>query len=289
MNMNKTLLAATLAAATLGVSSSAMALTFTDGAFTGSTDLTGTITVPVATNYWQWAAGDAISYASIPVTQLTNSYKTLTLPAASNLALLVGQTKQATVGNAATPMNPQIALKDAKGNVLTPVWVGTGNTGKGTITLPVTAADGSTALGSMVINVQAGAIFAQYSKVNNTNYQHPAFSDLSGAVLYGKFALPVSAGAMNNPSSIESWLGSLGVTKTLASLLQDLNQSSGSSLPWGSSLPVAGWSFSSPGDSNGGAYGLGIAQGDNIVVNFTNPVTASTVWKAPLKMTVTYI
>ncbi|TMU66013.1 hypothetical protein FGA82_31905, partial [Pseudomonas fluorescens] len=94
MNKNKSLLVAALAAAAFGGASSAMALTFTDGDFTGSVDISGTVTVPQAANHWQWAAGDPINFPSILVTQMDSTYKILTLPAATNLPLLVGQTIQ---------------------------------------------------------------------------------------------------------------------------------------------------------------------------------------------------
>ncbi|AMS13786.1 hypothetical protein A3218_05545 [Pseudomonas chlororaphis] len=289
MNMNQSLLVAALAAATFGGTSSAMALTFTDGGFTGSVDISGTVDVPVATNQWQWAAGDAISFASIPVTQMTNSYKTLTLPATANLPLLVGQTKAATIGNAGNVgINPQIAFTDAAGATVTPVWENTDNTGKGTITLPVTAADGTTALGNMTMTVKVGAVRAVVTTVNN--FLESTHTTNTGVELYGGVAQPsAAAGALATGSISATWNAALGA-KTDTDLRDQLNTASGLSLTtWGSDSSTAAFGFNAPSEYYSGTYGLGIAQGDNITVHFTNPVTVNTTWKAPLKMTVTYL
>lgn len=291
MNMNKSLLAAAMAAAILGGGSSAMALTFTDGNFTGSVDISGTVTVPVAVNQWQWAAGDAISFASIPVTQMTNSYKTLTVPAASNLPLLVGQTKAATVGNAGSSgINPQISFTNATGTTVTPVWENAGNTGKGTITLPVTAADGTTVLGSMSIHVKVGGLRGQQLPDKKT-YLDTTYSTPATPQLYGSTALPSqAAGTLATYVLGTAWTSILG-GKTDTDLLAQLNAASGYNVAtWSGAGTISpGAYFTGPNIFYAGAYGLGIAQGDNIVVNFTNPVTANTTWKAPLKMMVTYL
>jgi len=268
-----------------------MALTFGDGNFNGGVDISGTVTVPEAINHWQWAAGDAISFASIPVTQMTNGYKTLTLPAASNLPLLVGQTTAATVGNAGgAQMNPQIAFTDATGATVTPAWTSTGNTGKGTITLPVTAGDGTTPLGSMTMTVKVGAVKAAQSGGDGGTELTSSFTLHSSLELYGGVAQPsVSAGVLTTGTAAATWNTALGA-KTDAELLAQLNA--------GSNMNHVGWSldgiktagyFNLPDWYYSGTYGLGIAQGDTIVVNFNNPVATPTIWKAPLKMTVSYL
>ncbi|MCP1489794.1 hypothetical protein J3D48_006204 [Pseudomonas fluorescens] len=290
MKMNKTLLITVLAAAAFGGgASSAMALTFTDGQFTGSVDISGTVTVPESTNQWQWAAGDAISFASLPVTHMTDGYKTLTLAAASNLPLLVGQTKAATVGNAGSVgLNPQIAFKDATDTTVTPVWDNTGNTGKGTVTLRVTAADGTTALGSMSMKVKVGGIRA--SNVDATNsFLNSIYEKPTGGTLYGLGALPSQSGILTTAASAATWNNTLGA-KSDTDLLGQLNAASShnvAALQYVSAIQTVG--FDTPAAYFSGTYGLGIAQGDNIVVTFDNPVTTPTIWKAPLKMTVTYL
>ncbi|AMS16479.1 hypothetical protein A3218_19950 [Pseudomonas chlororaphis] len=286
MKTNKLYMA--VAAVALGLSSHAMALTFTDGNLTGGVDIGGDIAVPVATNQWQWAAGDAISFPSIHVTQMTNSYKTLTLPATANLPLLVGQTKAATIGNAGNAgINPQIAFTDAAGATVTPVWDNADNTGNGTITLPVTAADGTTALGSMSMKVKVGAIGA-YSTSNGSAI-YSTYST-TGVELYGAAALPSSAaGVMSTGSVAAAWNASLG-SKTATDLFGQTHTSAGNtSTAWDKNSSVSPFVFNNPGSYYSGTYGLGIAQGDDIVVNFTNPVTVTTAWKSALKVTVTYL
>lgn len=291
--MKKTILAVALTAATLGVSTGAMALTFTDGDFDGTINIGGDITPPVSTNYWQWAAGDAISISS-QHTEMTNDYKTLTYPAASNLTLLVGQTKQATWGDAIGPISPQITYQDAAGNTITPVWSTTGNTGKGTMTLPVTAEDGSTPLGSMTMDVQVASATLLVSPANHPDTQLASnYFEVSGLYvnMYGPNALPTSSSAVMSTGNLAmSWLNTLGVTKTVTDFLNDLGTVTGQTYtsPGTDGIHPAN-PFTNPSYAYTGAYGLGIAQGDNIVVNFTNPVTVSTTWKAPLKISVTYI
>ncbi|AMS13787.1 hypothetical protein A3218_05550 [Pseudomonas chlororaphis] len=290
MKTNKLYMA--VAAVALGLSSHAMALTFTDGNLTGGVDIGGDIAVPVATNQWQWAAGDAISFPSIHVTQMTNSYKTLTLPATANLPLLVGQTKAATIGNAGNAgINPQIAFTDAAGATVTPVWENTGNTGKGTITLPVTAADGTTALGNMTMTVKVGALRAGIEIASTTaTLLDSMYTGTATQQFYGQFAQPsTAAGVLSNGSSAAAWNAVLGA-HSATDLLAQLNTAKGSNnTAWRFDSSGAALGFNTPAWYFSGTYGLGIAQGDDIVVNFTNPVTVTTAWKSALKATVTYL
>ncbi|MBP4002556.1 hypothetical protein [Pseudomonas koreensis] len=290
MTMTKSLLTAALAAATLGVAASTMALTFTDGGLTGSIEINGTVDAATSTNYWQWAAGDAISFPAIPVTQMTNNYKTLTLHAASNLPLLVGQTKAATMGSFGNVgLNPQITFTNAAGFRLTPVWDNTGNTGTGTITLPVTAADGITELGSMSMRVKVGAVRAETVMANGTTELFSTSVTVgSDVTLYGEEVQPSPAGALATGSSAAGWNAVLGA-KSSTDLRDQLNAASG--------LSTTTWAVDSLSNARGfsslnyysGSYGLGIAQGADIVVTFTDPITVTTFWKAPLNMMVTYL
>ncbi|MCP1489795.1 hypothetical protein J3D48_006205 [Pseudomonas fluorescens] len=279
-----------LAAAALGLSSNAMALTFTDRDFTGGVEIGGDITVPIATNFWQWASGDAITLDQDVVT-LTNDYKTMTVPATSDLPLLVGQTKAPTVGNAGSVgLNPRIAFTDAAGDAVTPVWDNTGNTGKGTITLKVTAADGTTTLGNMSMKVKAAGTAGYISPTLNVSALQ-VFTASSQQV-FGEYALPTAtAGLLLNGVTATSWANSLGGTKTGEIFMAELNTASGMTrTSWTNTGTVAfNREFNSPDQYYVGAYGLGIAEGDNIVVSFTNPVTVTTLWKAALKATVTYL
>jgi hypothetical protein len=286
MKMNKLYMA--VAAVGLGLSSHAMALTFSDGDFSGGVDISGDITVPVATNQWQWASGDAITLDQ-NVVAMTNSYKTMTISATSNLPLLVGQTKAATVGNAGNAgVNPQIAFTDAAGGAVTPVWDNAGNTGKGTITLPVTAADGMTALGSMSMKVKAGGMIA--GAISTHLYTNSIYTTNAAVELYGHTALPsAGAGVLTNGVVAAAWATSLGA-ETSENIMAQLNTANSTGFStWNNNSRVPSNGFNDPSRYYSGTYGLGIAQGDNIVVSFTNPVTVDTIWKAPLKMTVTYL
>ncbi|MDI2145874.1 hypothetical protein KBJ94_27905 [Pseudomonas sp. ITA] len=287
MKMNKFYVA--VATAALGLSSHAMALTFTDGNFTGGVDIGGDIAVPVATNQWQWAAGDAINFASTPVTQMTNSFKTLTIPVNANLPLLVGQTKAATPGNAGNAgLNPQIVFTNAAGGSVTPVWDNTGDSGKGTISVPVTADDGTTALGSMNIKVKVGATRAGLAGA--TVFIQSTSNISTGVGLYGPTALPsATVGVLLDGTTAAAWNAALGAVPATA-LLAQANTAAGTSYTT-FTLNNRGQatSFGDPGQYYTGTYGLGIAQGDSITVNFTNPVTATTSWKSALKATVTYL
>ncbi|MBP3996450.1 hypothetical protein [Pseudomonas koreensis] len=282
-----------VAAVALGLSSNAMALTFTDGGFTGGVDIGGDVTVPEAVNHWQWAAGDAISFASSPATQMTNAYKTLTLPAASNLPLLVGQTSAATAGNPGNVgLSPQIAFTDAAGATVTPVWDTTGNTGKGNITLPVTAADGTTALGSMTMRVKVGAVRAAQS-IPTPSLLYSYYSSDSATVLFGHAAQPLAAnGALPTGTIAAQWNTDLGA-KTVTDLRDQLSAASGVTITtWNADATAnasAGGAFDRPDSYYSGTYGLGIAQGDSLTVNFNNPVTVTTQWKSALKAIVTHL
>ncbi|MDI2145873.1 hypothetical protein KBJ94_27900 [Pseudomonas sp. ITA] len=288
MNINK--IYAAVATVALGLSPHAFALSFTDGNLTGGVDFGGDVTVPVSTNQWQWATGNAINFASTQVTQMTNGFKTLTVPATTNLPLLVGQTKAATIGSLAGGIDPQIAFTDAAGTAVVPTWDTSGNTGKGTLTLPVTAADGTTALGSMILKVKVGGVKAATDTAGTSVTLTSTNSRGTGTSLFGTVAQPsAGAGALATGTTGAGWNNALGANADTI-LLSQLNTANGkNATTWGVNTQAVATGFTDPGWYYSGTYGLGIAQGDTIVVNFTNPVSANTTWKAPLKVTVTYL
>ncbi|WP_270827337.1 hypothetical protein [Aeromonas sp. Y318-1] len=286
MSMNKTLLAVALA--TAGLSANVMALSFTDGDFNGSVDIGGTITVPTATNQWQWATGSGLDTFTHSVTVMTNGYKTLTIPMTADTPLLVGQTKAATVGAVGgVGITPRISLMQADGT--TPVAItykGTAD-GKGDMTLPVV--DGATptnVLGSAVVNVKvAGLGVYRYNGVVGATSGH----DKDGLSAF-RGAIPTAIGAAI-PSEVgaSTWIASLG-GHDISALTGQLTTLSGvDSSVITEHNGVSTVSMAYPDAIYSGAYGLGIASGDNIVVNFTNPVAAETQWKARLNIAVTYL
>ncbi len=286
INMNKKLLVIALAAA--GLSANAMALTFNDGELNGGVDVGGTITVPVATNQWQWATGDALSAFSHNVVQMTNNYKTLTITMAADSPLLVGQTKAATVGAVGgVGITPRISLMQADGT--TPVVINYGSTanGKGSMSLQVVdSATPTTVLGSAVVNVKTAALVS----FHNPGDPYVVIGSLEQVVdsPFGA-AAPMDRSSAMPVAQADSWVLALG-GKGGDVQVADANTLMGTSLPRVNAADgYSRMSFGNPGATYGGAYGLGIASGDNIVVNFTNPITATTNWKAPLNVAVTYL
>lgn len=285
MNMNKTLLAVALA--TAGLSANVMALTFTDGPFNGSVDIGGTITVPTA-NQWQWAGGEGLNTYTHSVTWMTNNHKTLTIPMAADTALLVGQTKAATVGGVG--ITPHISFMQADGTTPAVItYKGTAD-GKGVMRLQVVdTTTPTTVLGAATVNVKVAGVGMVQTATGVTwtgsvaaNNPWTLFASASMAVP------PVPADALSALDAI-AWIQAMG-GKGRADLINDLVAVSG--------LAAAVNHVGSPGDfvfANNpsevfsGIYALGIAAGDEIVVDFDAPVAAETQWKAPLNIAVSYL
>ncbi|TMU70479.1 hypothetical protein FGA82_28040 [Pseudomonas fluorescens] len=214
----------------------------------------------------------------------------MTIPVASNLPLLVGQTTAATIGNPGNAgVNPQIALTTATGAAVTPLWDTTGNSGKGTITLPVTAADGTTVLGSMSMKVKVGGIRAVLVSGNGNVALQSTHTESGGTDLYGAVAQsPSAAGSLGLGSIAAAWNEALGAYSANV-LLAQLNTASGRTATYTHDNQQLAFGFGNSAEYYAGTYGLGVAQGDNITVNFTNPVTNTTTWKTSLKATITYL
>ncbi|MFQ2048369.1 hypothetical protein ACK34J_05375 [Aeromonas veronii] len=284
--MNKTLLAVALA--TAGLSANVMALSFTDGDFNGSVDIGGTITVPTATNQWQWATGSGLDTFTHSVTVMTNGYKTLTIPVAADTPLLVGQTKAATVGKVGgLGITPQIRFMQADG--ITPVTITYNGTpsGKGVMSLPVVdSVTPTTVLGSAVLNVKAGGAFAVSSSDGLiVDIRSVVYDGGAGRVFGVDF--PGVADGIATGYQAASWAESLGAhsADAMVGQVQTLIPTATTK----KEVTIHGDSMNSPSRFFSGSYGLGIASGDNIVVNFTNPVAAETQWKARLNIAVTYL
>lgn len=292
MNMNKTLLAVALA--TAGLSANVMALSFSDGNFNGSVDIGGTITVSLATNQWQWAAGEGLDAHKHAVTVMTNNHQTLTIPMAADTPLLVGQTKAATVGAVGgVGLTPQISFMQADG--ITPAaitWGGTAD-GKGVMELQVVdGAAPTTALGTADVHVKAGGakLYSLATGVDPLNDYYLAMaSTYGGAGLFGASAIPPAYADAIPSSDAYPWIEALGATRTQLAQAQDVIALSGYPTTTPSLYPTfPSTSFDMPSAIYTGAYGLGIAAGDEIVVNFDAPVATETQWKAPLNIAVTY-
>lgn len=288
MNMNKTLLAVALA--TAGLSANVMALTFTDGNFNGSVDIGGTITVPVATNQWQWAAGTGLNAYTHAVTVMTNNYKTLTIPVAADTALLVGQTKAATVGAVGgVGITPRISFMQADGTTPAVITYNGTADGKGVMSLQVVNSTTPTAvLGSAVVNVKAAGV--GYSQTSSGDTWNGSVAAAGPVTLFQTASNPtprVAADALT-PNPAIAWTEALGL-KGRALMIADMVALSGISAGVDHLGAAGDFGFSAPAEIFSGSYGLGIAAGDKIVVNFTNPVAAETNWKAPLNIAVTYL
>ncbi|EFR2206998.1 hypothetical protein HZM62_004129 [Salmonella enterica] len=291
--MKKTILSVALAAATLGVTGSAMALTFTDGAFNGGVDFSGDITVPVATNQWQWAAGDAVNY-NHAVTALTDGYKTLTVVADKNLPLLVGQTKAATIGApGGVGITPTIKLFQADGT--TPVTINfndSTNSGKGILSLDIVDANTSAKIGTTTMSVKAaGTLAGQQTTAGSILHISSIGNVAADPKNLFAGAIPANPEAfMQSGTASAAWAKTLGATVDSADMISQIAKITGTTkTAYDSDTFNTGRTIDNVSAAFSGSYGLGIAQGDSVVMKFTNPVSANTKWKSSLKATVSYL
>ncbi|MCX8980967.1 hypothetical protein NLN92_23535 [Citrobacter portucalensis] len=286
--MKKNLIS-TLVLASLMTASAAYAAT--SGNYSGTQTFSGQVTVPTAQNQWEWATGPAITLTTAKTSELTANGTVLTQAATANTLLLAGQTKTVSIGSTTVTMRPKIELQNADNTAVTIDFSGaTANNGKGVLRLKVTDDAGTKNLGEITLNVKAAGVgfYGETTATNPVVKNYPLLSNTTQTNSILQAALPASATAAMTTSAAETWLSALGVTQTASKLLGNYNQNLART-----AVATAGAADAQEADKSdvyyGATYGLGVAQGDNYVVTFSNPVTTNTKWKSALKINLTYM
>lgn len=249
----------------------------------GQIAIGGTITVEnIYDDLWQWKLGDAINLSNTS-TEMTNDNKTLTVTMADRKPLLVGKSeafKTATVGMGASP---SISFTDADNNKVELVTPTTSSNGEAVLTLPIKGQDQSR-IGSLTLNVQALGVY--YSAASsNPGYSAPRkmVAPNVGNIFYG--GLPSKNSSSINSSTHLNQIAQDGGW-TISEMKSKYDTYTNTSNSW---APMAGTSASS-GNAFAAvySYSMAIPAGQQLVADFTSPVTTTTQWSAPLNIAITY-
>ncbi|QPR27071.1 hypothetical protein I6G97_11520 [Edwardsiella hoshinae] len=302
--MKKTLIALALAAT--GVSSGAYAaaqnLTWTPGEINRPNAFSLGGTFYSANHFngeWQWAVGGNLSGFNNKLSDIsdTNGVYTMPVAVAADAPILLGMTKKAFGSPLASGVGaiPQISFKGANSQSahLTP----SATPGQGTITIPLMQ-NGST--GATATQLGTAKFTVKYAGVSLDGIFTSATGPVTVQSLY-------SAGATSGiffgglPAAQNEVLASSSAAQNLIAKFSGPAQSD-----LVSQITTALTGLTNPTVSNtttavqentqhngttevfAAAYALGIEKGQNIELTFTSKPTATTEWKAPLQIEVSY-
>ncbi|HGE9215371.1 MULTISPECIES: fimbrial protein [Escherichia] len=277
MKMKKTLIA--LAVAISAVSGAAHA--WTTGDFNDSFEINGTITAEQYNDKWEWMVGDGLSFQNT-IKDMTEDGKILTITQDKPTPILLGRTKEAfaapTSGVGAIPL---ISFSDYENQ---PVDLeSTGESNKGFFNLPMTDGEGNK-LGDVKVNVTAAGLLSYSEKKTNLVGVASVISNENAKIYNGGLVSSVTSSGHVASGLVEKF-GNYNHSALLSQLKKvypDLGKQV--SQVYAKSTDMV----NTNGDVMASSYALGIDQGQTIEATFTNPVTTTTQWSAPLNVAVTY-
>ncbi|AOV97500.1 hypothetical protein A9798_11425 [Edwardsiella hoshinae] len=300
--MKKTLIALALAAT--GVSSGAYAtLNWQTGAISGQAFTLGG-TFYSANHFngkWQWAVGTGLSGFNNKLSDVvtTGSTHKITIPVTTATYILLGKTQNAFGSPLASGVGaiPQITFKGADNNNVS-LTAGT-TPGQGTITIPLMPGGNgasTTVLGTAKFNISYAGLGLDGSRANSTA--------TTGAVTVTSL---YSAGATSGiffgglPAAQDKVLASASAAQNLIAKFSGPAQTdlvsqittalTGLTAPTVNKATTAGQENTQHDGTTSvfaAAYALGFDANQTIELTFTNKPTATTEWKAPLQIEVSY-
>lgn len=272
--------------------SSVSAMAWQVGDFDGQIDIGGTIEKEQFSQQWQWRVGNALSFNN-NWNELTGDGKdTLILRVTEPKGLLYGETVKAIdTGGHSSGALPQIKFADFENNPVELNQDDSSANGTGYLTLPITKVDDNSQIGNLKVNVTSiGIAVGQDANNKKARVVSLKASGASKALYGGLFSKSFDDGYSDS--------GKLSVfgAKNRDQLLQQL-QSTSSLTGFPGGWHTGSWSqeldftHNSAGMNKGIAsvsYVLGVEQGQTLDATFTAPITSTTEWSAPLKVSVTY-
>ncbi|ELS9957823.1 fimbrial protein [Salmonella enterica] len=278
--MKKTLIALTMAAS--AVSGAAHAWTSSD--FNGSFNIDGTITADMYSDKWEWMVGEPLSFQNT-TKEMTDGNKMLTITQSKPAPILLGHTKEAfaapSVGVGAIPL---ISFSDYEGNTVS--LKNSNESNKGYFDLPMKDANDQK-LGNVKVNVISAGLISKSEKNSSGHVRVNGVSSTErSSIYYGGLVSSVDGKGMEM-SSIMSKFGNYGHTALLSQITTALPDA-GLYGQINGNYPISTNMVDSTGEVIASSYSLGIDQGQTIEATFTNPVTTTTQWSAPLNVAVTY-
>ncbi|WP_407907630.1 fimbrial protein [Escherichia coli] len=274
--MKKTLIG--LAVAFSAVSGAAQA--WTTGDFNGSFDINGTITADQYNEKWEWMVGEPLSFKNT-TQEMSDGNKALTITQDKPTSILLGRTKEAfatsVVGVGAIPL---ISFTDYEGHT---VQLQNSGENKGFFNLPMKNDEGQK-LGDVKINVTTAGVLSR----NDPDYVR-IISITSGdnSSIYNGGLVSSVTNSGQAASALVAKFGNDGHTELLKKIIAvDPDASSKGQMSW--AVSEKSDMVNADGNVMASSYSLGIDQGQTIEATFTNPVTTTTQWSAPLNVAVTY-
>ncbi|MCN2058134.1 fimbrial protein [Escherichia coli] len=275
--MKKTMIALALAASAV----SGMAHAWTTGDFNGSFDINGTITADEYKEKWEWMTGEGLSFEHT-IKDMTDNQTKLTITQSKATPILLGHTKEAfsapAVGVGAIPL---ISFSDYDGKTVN--LQSADEATKGYFDLPMKDAEG-TKLGNVKVNVTVAGVLSRSNTDEGKVIIHSVEGSENTNIYYGGLVSSVAATG-SAASSIASKFGNYNHTDLLGQILKVLPEVNNGQKNYGKIKT----DMVQPGNNvSASSYSLGIDQGQAIEATFTNPVTKTTQWIAPLNVAVTY-
>lgn len=282
--MKKTLIALAVAASA-AVSGGAMAASWVDGGNGGDVNFGGEIIAQDKAE-WMWLLGDGKTDFASNTSQMTEGGKKLTITAEKDIPILAGKLKHGVRGEVFRQAGtmPQIAFLSA-GSPVTPEFGG-----DSAMMLTVKAFDktSSQELGTLKIN---GRAVGSVAYAQDDQYFTKGLWGKSGAIMSGGMSADSSLltkGGVVTSGIVEKFGGPAlaeleqqvrDVMQNPDAVFTDVNKAWSISRSVESDMNVPAYGIS---------YGYGVEQGSTLEVNFSNPVTSTTVWKAPLTVSISY-
>lgn len=280
--MKKTLIALAVAASAV-VSGSAMA--WTSGEFDNTVNIGGSVTV--GDNFsqkWAWQAGTTLSKFNSNTKEMTDDGKKLVITADQDAAILVGKTNEAFMAtDVASSAIPQIAFSDYQKGKVTPVFTNAGNTGTGYLEIPVVD-DQSSPIGQAKVNMTVAGVRMITDAAQQRGIVGSVIAENSDNIFFG--GVPTEGeGIITHGNIATGFIQSMGGLSS-AEMLAQLAKVDPTITQIAASTSVQKSSMT--GTVTAATYAMGIKSGQALELTFTNPVTQTTEWKAPLNVSVTY-
>lgn len=297
--MKKTLIALALAAT--GVSSGTYAaLTWQTGEINAQAfTLGGTFYSANEFNgKWQWAVGTDLGGFNNKLSDVDSATKKMTITVTKDTPILLGKTQNAFNSPFAGGVGsiPQITFK-GNGGTSASITPDASTPGQGTITIPLMqggSGASSSAIGQATFNVKyAGVSLDGISTTANgpVTVQSLYSSSATGGIFFG--GLPTSADkVIGSASNAQALITKFEPTLTQNMLLGQIKAVlTGLTTPTVSLSTTASQENTHHSGSNAvfaAAYALGIGANQHIELTFNTAPTATTEWKAPLTIEVSY-
>ncbi|HDI3023710.1 hypothetical protein QMW88_12055 [Cronobacter dublinensis] len=248
----------------------------------GRIDIGGTITVEnIYDDLWQWKLGDAINLSNTS-SEMTNDNKTLTVTMDTRKTLLVGKSEAFKTAAKGMGASPSISFTDADNNKVQLVTPDTSSNGEAVLTLPIKGQDQST-IGSLTLNVKALGVYYS-AAASNPGYSAPRkmVAPDAGNIFHG--GLPSKHTGQNSVNTANVIAADGGWS--VADMKSKYDTYTQTSNPYAAMAGTAG----SSGDKFAAvySYSMSVDSGQQLVAEFTSPVTTTTQWSAPLNIAITY-